>query len=237
MHSRMIQLFMVLAFFTTCQDNEQKPDEMNIYHHPPDSNLVMLEFKMDVNRDVYDYTTYGEAPQIAIWLEHPDSGHIRTVWVSNRSGRNQWKGKVECPVALPYWESKHRFEKSEFGERNLVERLIDSITGATPTGGEFRTSIHVPLNSQWKYYIEVNASGDYNRYFPYWSKDGLPDSEGNGQPSIVYHGMISGESGNISEPQLAGRSMQRQPVDSLITDLDGITTAGDLLSGIEVLCR
>ncbi len=233
----LIFLIFTLTLIFSCTNTKDKPDQIELKKGLPDSNLVALEFILNIDRDVYDYTTYGEAPQIAIWIENPDSASIRTVWVSNRSGRNQWKGKVECPVALPYWESRHRSEKSQFRERNILERLIDAISGATPTGGEFITSIHVPLKSHWYYFIEVNASGDYNKHFPYWSKDGLPDSEGNGQPSIVYSDSITARSGNQNTPMIIGRSDQRQPVDSLLEDLEGITTAGDLIRNIEVVCR
>jgi hypothetical protein len=229
----LIIIFIVCSFYG-CDKKTEKPDEAAQDSIITDSAMLTLEFTLDVIRNTYEYTTYGEPPQLAIWIEHSDSDFIQTVWVSNRAGKNEWKGKVECPVALPYWDSRHKFEKSGFRERNIFERLVDAISGATPTGGEFSTSVKIPECSRWSYFIEVNASGDYNRDYSYWSKDGLPDSEGNGQPSIIYRGYIEADSTNISVPELIGRTLQRVPVDSVIPDLAGITTAKELIQNIEV---
>lgn len=229
--------FILLFFIFSCDTQKTVPDQSKQEPSFTRDGNRSIEFSFYVDRDVYDYTVYGEPPQMAVWLEHTDSNLVQTVWVSNRSGKNQWKGKVECPVALPYWESRHRFEKSDFQERNLLERLLDAITGATPTGGPFTTTIQVPDSSQWIYFIEVNASGDYNKTFTYWSADGLPDSEGNGQPSIVYSGSITALAGNKDIPELKGRTEQRRPVDSLSPDLESIDTAKKLIRDIQVTVR
>lgn len=227
-------LAVITVFLYSCDPKEDISQERDNSAAPVDSNQVTIEFTFIVDQDTYDYTVYGEPPQIAIWLEQPDSNQILTAWVSNRSGKNQWKGKVECPVALPYWESRHKLEKSAFQERNLLERLIDAFTGATPTGGEFSTTIRVPEGSNWRYFIEVNASGDYNKDYPYWSKDGLPDSEGNGQPSIVYSGSIIAVTGSSNAPVLQGRTEQRRPVTTLSPDLESIGSAKNLIRDIKL---
>ena len=124
---------------------------------------VNIQFKMSINRNVYIYTNYGEPPQIAIWLENSDSSFYRTVWVTNRAGKNDWIGKVECLVALPYWDHRRQtIQKSQ-----PLPKEVDGYSGPTPKGGEFVATIKVSECSQWKYYIEVNASGDYNDYFSY----------------------------------------------------------------------
>ena len=230
-------VFSVFVLFYACDFNKDNHTELMPENFLPDSNSVVLEFSIFVNQDEYELTNYGEAPQLAIWLENRDSTQVRTVWVSHRAGKNDWKGKVECPVALPYWNSRHRFEKSEFQERNFIKRVIDAITGATPTGGKFTKKILVPKNSRWDYFIEINVSGDYNLSFPYWSKDGMPDSEGNGQPSIVYGGKIIGDGRSTSNPKIIGRTKQKHKVDVLIHDLTGITTATNLITVIKVFSK
>jgi hypothetical protein len=236
---RILPDFLVFVFilFCACDVNKHNQAELVQENVLSDSNSVTLEFSLFVNQNEYELTNYGEAPQIAIWLENKDSNQVRTVWVSHRAGKNDWKGKVECPIALPYWNSRHHFEKSGFRERNFITRVIDAITGATPTGGKFTQEIIVPKNSCWDYFIEINVSGDYNVAFPYWSKDGMPDSEGNGQPSIVYKGKIIADGHSSSLPELIGRTDQRHPVDKLITDLTGLTTAKNLLSEISVVSK
>jgi hypothetical protein len=200
------------------------------------SKQVEIEFSMDVDRDVYKYSNYGEPPQLAIWLEQPETGKIRTVWVARRSGRRLWKGKVECPTALPYWESRHNKEKSAYRQRGLLERLVDAISGATPKGGTFKARVELPLGSKWEYYIEMNVSGDYNYDFPSCLEDGTPDPEGNGQPSLIYKGIIKATPGNSCIPELIGRTDQWIAVDHIIEDLKGITNAKKVLSNINVSC-
>jgi len=197
---------------------------------------VILEFSVFVDRDVYEYTNYGEPPQIAFWMEQPEVGEIRTVWVSHRAGRQQWKGKVECPVALPFWESRHLSEKGVFRERHLMQRLLDAITGATPKGGAFSVRTTVPENSHWDYFIEVNVSGDFNATFPSQRENGEPDHEGNGQPSLIYKGRIEATPGGSYVPELIGRTDQWVATDSIITNMAGISSAKQILREMRVNC-
>ena len=200
-------------------------------------NGNVLEFSLDINRSIYEHTDYGEPPQLAVWLEQPDSNKIQTVWVSHRTGKNQWKGKAICAVSLPYWESRHKMEQSSFKERSLLKRLIDAISGATPKGGIFTVDTKVPAGSSWDYFIEVNLSGDYNIDFPFWLDDGTPDPEGNGQPSIIFKGAVRADSGFVDIPVLIGRSEQIFPIDSIITDVSGITSAKEIFSSVHVTCH
>lgn len=229
-------LVCAVQIFNSCENKKEEESSKSADQFYRAENDVILEFTVFVDRKVYEYTNYGEPPQIAFWLEQPDSGAIRTVWVSHRTGRQQWKGKVECPVSLPYWESRHNREKSAFLERNLFKRLLDAITGATPKGGEFTVKTFVPRNSIWDYFIEVNVSGDFNVTFPSQLQNGTPDPEGNGQPSLIYKGEIKAIPGAAHVPQLIGRTDQWVAIDSIITDLTGITSAKNIFSGIEVKC-
>jgi hypothetical protein len=191
---------------------------------------------MQVHRDVYLQSDFGEPPQIAVWLENIESGAVRTVWVARRAGRRWWKGKVECPTALPLWESRHRNERSGFKARGLLKRFIDAITGATPTGGLFETRVHVPRSSRWTCFVEVNVSGDFNRDFPSQLDDGTPDTEVNGQPSLIYRGVIQADPEASGSAELAGRTDQWLPVNRMIEDLSGITSASEVVTNIRMQC-
>jgi hypothetical protein len=228
--------FIFMTFFFCCTDMEENIDihvkrdtELSI-----DSSLVKIEFSFDINSALYQKTNFGDPPQLAVWIKNPDSTNIRTVWVTHRAGKNDWKGKIECPVALPFWESESGIATVIFKNPRQRETFFDAVSGATPKGGRFSTHIRVPQASVWKYYIEVNVSADYNKSFPYWSKDGLPDSEANGQPSVVYSGQIVANDSSLDTPRLIGRTEQRYVVDSLSTDLNGITTANRLIENIKV---
>jgi len=198
---------------------------------------IRLVISMEVNQAVYRQTSFGEPPQIAIWLEKPGENRIRTIWVAKRSGRRWWKGKVECPTALPYWESRHRLESSEYRERRLLKRFIDAISGATPTGGRFSVETEVDFGQIWHYFVEVNLSGDFNPAFPAYLDDGTPDSEMNGQPSLVYKGVIKARPGAVAGAEVIGRSDQWVPVDTLIEDLTGMTTALEIITDLKAHCR
>ncbi len=237
MRQGVLGFLLSFAFILGCQ-SDQVDNPANASSNKPllEPEGVKLSFTMNVDREIYTYTDFGEPPQLAAWLENPDHEQVKTVWVSHRTGKNQWKGKVICPVSLPYWESRHKHEENSFRERSRIRRLIDALTGATPKGGEFTVSTHVPPGSRWEYYIEVNLSGDYNRDFPFWMEDGTPDPESNGQPSIIYRGIIEADSGFVNLPELAGRSHQLFPVDTLITDVSLITTAKKIFSSIIASC-
>jgi hypothetical protein len=222
-------LFLIPLFF--CNYENQKTEEKveTIMSIKFDSNQVALKFYIEINRKIYQKTNFGDPPQLAIWIENMDSSVIKTVWVSSRTAKQEWQGKIECLISLPYWESRTTQERQGPG--------IDAVSGATPKGGAMSASILVPRNSQWIYYLEVNASADYNNSFSYWSHDGLPDSEANGQPSLVYSGQIIANGNSKSSPALVGRTDQRRIVNELFTDLSSITTAKYLIGNIEVRSR
>jgi hypothetical protein len=200
-------------------------------------NQVILEFLMNVDRDVYEMTDFGEPPQIAVWLESHDKKKMRTVWVARRSGRRLWKGKFECPTALPLWESRHKNERSSYKERGLLKRLVDAISGATPKGGVFKTRVVIREGTGWHCFVEINLSGDFNRNFPYRDKNGMPDPHINGQPSLIYSGSIQAVPGRKRDLRLVGRTDQWVPVGHIISDLDGITTARHAVTEIRVVCK
>ena len=227
---RFLISLIIVIIVTCCENNQTDVTEKTETAVKDTTTGLTINFRLSVNRNVYIYTNFGEPPQIAIWLEYPDSNFYRTVWVTHRSGKNDWEGKVECKVALPYWNYKRHADQ----QSGIPSPVVDGLTGATPKNGEFRAKITVPENTVWRYNIEVNASGDYNDNFPYWSDLGMPDSDGNGQPSIIYSGTIIARIGNTSEPKLIGWTDQWSKFSTLHTDLDKITTAKRLVDNLSV---
>ena len=189
-----------------------------------------LRFSLTVDKNTYLHTDYGEPPQLAIWLESPNGKFFKTVVVTQRPGDNNWMGKVDCPVTFPIWELKQFVRK----RRPDDIQQIRVVTGATPKGGVSRTSVRVPPGSRWRYFVGVNASGDFNDAFPHGLKEGGPDDGGNGQPSLVYSGEIVAKIGQKDTPKLVGFTDQFTPVDTLRTDFEKITTARRLVRKIAV---
>ena len=200
------------------------------------SGNASLSFTIHQEREVYDRSDYGEAPQFAIWLENIESGEIKTVFVTYRTATGDFAGKAECPVSLPAWIGAFREETGRDDIPTLKNPAFDAVTGATPRGKKFRTRVQVPEGSKWTYYVEVNVSGDYTAEFPEMAPDWTTDIHGNGQPSIIYRGKISCTEGEEDTPELMGRTEQMFLSTDIITDLTGIGNAKEVFSSIEVAC-
>ncbi len=196
---------------------------------------VRLAFRVKIDRQVYIQSDWGHPPQLAIWLEEPGGGKVRTLWVTHRTGACDWTGKAACPVSLPYWVGRYNRETNTTGPPTYQRPVADAITQPTPKG-EFHMAAEV-RGSTWDYFIEVNVSGDFNAAFPSVRDDGVEDQQGNGQPSLIYQGRITAKPGSRSSPKLVGRTEQFAPIDRLVRDLEGIDSAKRLLSAIEVSCN
>jgi len=194
---------------------------------------VTLQFALSLDPQVYPQSHYKKPPQFAVWIEDPKCGEIRTVWVTEKTAAGSWGGKILRPVSLPYWVSRWNKETGATGDPSLDNPAADAVSGATPKQ-DLTCRTTVPAGTRWNYFIEVNVSGDYNDAFATVSKNGKRDRNGNGQPSIVYKGQITAKPGRQSQPELIGRTDQFERVDSVISDLDGISDAKDLLSKIVV---
>ncbi|HUU26835.1 MAG TPA: hypothetical protein VM123_03410 [archaeon] len=197
---------------------------------------VTLRFNIIQDQVIYEESDYGEPPQVAIWLEDPVTGKTRTIYVTYRTATGNFKGKVECPVALPIWIGVYRKEFGREGFPTPRSLSPEAITRATSKTGLVTAEVEVPLSSRWRYYIEMNVAGDFNRHFPLETEDHRLDYHGNAQPSLVYRGEITAEPGNRSTPQPVGRSDQYQFTSEMITDLKGMDSALECFKSIEVEC-
>ncbi len=197
---------------------------------------VRLLFKLTINPEVYIETDWGQPPQLAIWLERPDGSKIKTVCVTHRTASGRWMGKSECPVSLPYWVGRYNKETKTIGPPSFRRPAADAISRPTPKK-ELLAEVHVPAGDTWDYFIEVNASGDFNEAFPSILKDSIEDQQGNGQPSLIYRGRIKATIGSRGTPKLLGRTEQLEPVTRVTPNMAGVTTAKRLLSAITVSCK
>jgi adenosylhomocysteine nucleosidase len=200
-----------------------------------DSQVYLL-FSFTVDPKVYSQSKYKKPPQIAIWLEQREQKKIQTVYVTEKTAKGTWGKNITRPVSLPYWVRRWNRETGSQGDPNPKQSAMDAVTAATPKQAQ-RIARAVPADSTWNYFIEVNVSGDYNETFPEVSSDNKRDTDGNGQPSIIYQGAITARPGQSSTPQLVGRTDQFLRSKTLILDLEGITTAKDLLGSIQIHCQ
>jgi hypothetical protein len=194
-----------------------------------------IQFKIHINEELVQQSTFGEPPTFAIWLEDPGTGATQTIFVTNRAGLGDWEGKADVPVALPKW-----FEISR--DKNQTRKLVgrknpetDAITGATPQPGYFTTRVPVPPGSRWNCYIEMNLAGDFNEHYRVYNEEQKTSDEYmTGQPALLYKTEITAEEGNSAIPGIIGISVLDSEGGNLIKPLEGITTATDIFDEMEI---
>lgn len=202
---------------------------------PHDPSRVRLEVRFRQNTDLILFSDFGEPPQIAVWLEDPTTGKLRTVAVTRRSARGQWKGKSECPAALPRWFEVRRRETGRKGLPTPQEPAPDAISRATPKAERCVWAADVERGSRWACWIEVNLSADFNAAFPQLDESTQRmDTHFSGQPSLLYRAELTALPGSRVVPQLWGRTVPDTETGETTRDLTGITTARNILTAIEV---
>ena len=192
-----------------------------------------LEFKIHINEQLVMESVYGESPTFAIWVEEPSTGKVKTIFVTNRAGQNDWEGKVNVP-ALPLWTKINELESEQQGLKDPSLDGVDAISGATPTPGYFTVRANVkPDSARLFCWIEMNLAGDYNEYYKEFDEETkITDEYANGQPALVYKVTVYPEIGNVFIPEIVG--MSGMDSDEMIQPLYGITTATDVFDEIVI---
>lgn len=205
---------------------------------PVYSQDLGLKFEMTQNQKIFDKSTYGEAPQFAIWIKNKMTEKIENVFVTHKTATGNFIGRSGVPVALPYWvghmEKDHQISGIPSPKNPLPN--VDAISGPTPLNAAIVKEFIIPGGSSWDYFIEVNLAGDYTSEFPPYQASGVMDPYENGQPSIVYYGEIDAVAGAKSTPRLIGRTEQMYFDSTLNHDLTGIENAKEVFSDIRVSC-
>ncbi|MBW7997446.1 MAG: hypothetical protein FVQ81_12900 [Candidatus Glassbacteria bacterium] len=194
-----------------------------------------MRFTIHQEADIYEESDYGEPPQVAIWLEDAETGAKQTVSATYRTATGDFYGKVECPISLPAWVMVWREETGNEGFPTPRQSAPEAITAATSLERLVSASATgIQRGRKLFYYIELNVAADFNAAFPLEGENMQLDYQHNGQPSLIYRGEIIAEPGNLSTPEPWARTAQYQFTGEVIEDLEGMESALQCFSKIEV---
>lgn len=192
-------------------------------------------------------------PQMVLWAESPEGEFLRTLYITERIATQSWRGapgddtpkeEIRRPESLPVWAHRHG---EVYSDGLLVptreEPMPDAVTGATPKG-ELLVHTEIPAGHEEVWiYLEVNMSTDFNEAFPAEAAEGSPNYSGgewgSGQPALVYRGrLVIGDGGKPQLPvelTLLGHSSPDGSTGELFTDLEGVTTAREIISAARIV--
>jgi len=159
----------------------------------------------------------NRTPQMAAWIENDQGNYISTIIVTNKNARKKWlkAPKEGRPEALPVWNHKMQNSTAQ----------IDGVSAATSKGAvDVQIDDHSLINGQeYNVYLEINNSFDYNDF---WTEN---NSGVNGQPSLIYHAkFIAGKSAEINLSPIGHGSVDGIN-GNIYQDLNGITTALNII--------
>ena len=221
---------LLVLIIVGCASAPMPEDEFKI-----DFSQPHLEFKLTYNYEVYEKPSFflpKSQPTFAIWLEEKNSGHLQTIYVTGKAGKNKWILADARPESVPVW---YGVRKKEQINENLN---VDAITGATPSGETAVIHWQVPeylQNKQVKVFIEANNSYDYNDFYTD-QKETVGYSGENGQPSLIWQAELD-FSKNMDEdiiPDIIGHGNLWGKDHQITPDISKITTAQDTFSYIGV---
>ena len=135
-------------------------------------------------------------PQAAIWIETADGKFVDTIYVTKSAAQQGWTaaGGARRPESLPVWSHERGIPAPDGSYMpDKAHRLPDSISGATPKAS-YSKAWSIPASlapGKYRIRVELNSSFDWNEAYPdKLAKSDPRWSEVNGQPSIVWEGVL-----------------------------------------------
>lgn len=201
-------------------------------------------------------------PQMAFWLESEDGRFVSTIYVTERTATQSWRGspgekrsEIERPYALPVWKKAHagmgiapmsscsacHNRHREGYEPPDEDADLDAVSGATPPWG-FTREWPVPEKLEPGTYVvkaEINQSKDNNDAYPEDAKPGDDNYSGgkmgSGQPSLIYAGTLEiGVEHSTVRLEPVGHGHPAGADGSMNPDLSTLTTASKIVASIDV---
>ncbi len=173
----------------------------------------------------YSYTvkglfSYTVTPQFAVWMEDTKNNFIKTIFATNKGATGNFLATKNRRIeALPLWFHKRL-------DTDYNDNTIDSISGASPVS-DFNLVTKTGIKErQFRVFIELNRSYDYNEYYP----EGSELAGVSGQPALVFSVDI-----DLDNPQkfyifqIAGHSHPLGLTGELFPDTSKIDSAFELM--------
>lgn len=209
-----VALLFLLVFFFGCSPAEK---------FAVDKSKPWAAVKFSIDKS----TKY--APTFVLWVEDATGGDATTLYVTKKAAGRLVVTRLGM---LPVWAA---VKKQMDGPEDL-----DAVSSATPAGADAEFTVQIPDKYKGRkinFYIEANASYDYNEYF----REGLKSGEAgyndvNGQPSVIWMATVdlfATPAGKIV-PAVAGHGDVLGASGGIESDMTDITTAASLIRTIEI---
>ena len=196
---------------------------------------------------VFLFIAVKAPPQFALWIEDMDGKFIKTLFVTSRTALADWrkapgddtpKDELRRSESLPLWTHRSTGTAADHWDGPLPG--VDAVSSATPKSGfSIQTALPKEL-TRFRIMAEVNASLDFNESYPKDAEKGSPEYSGgpwgSGQPALVYAAEVdTSEAGSGPvELELQGHSSPDGSTGELYVNMEGITTAREIIGKIEV---
>jgi len=158
-----------------------------------------------------------------------DGDFVDTIMVTDRTAKQEWRSAPEegRPESLPVWTHASAQSGAD----------LDAATSATPEDTidtDRRLSSLVP-GARYRVLAEVNHSYDYNDRWQKKAEKGSERFSGvNGQPSIVYEGILVNKAGEQVVLVPVGQGSVDGSTGAITKNLEGLTTALSIVETIRV---
>ncbi len=190
-----------------------------LFGEAPGVSFTIIPGTGYVHRHWFGPLPVSLTPQIALWLEDGEGHFLETLYLTERSARNSWRGAGEGrSEALPLYSHA----------RNASED-VEGVSGASVRSGEIGRRADSPYSGMTLLVrAEVNSSFDYNSSYT------RENSGVNGQPSLLYEGLWKEGEREIGLRPVGTGSLTGDTGEAGYS-LEGLTTALEMVESITLL--
>lgn len=177
-------------------------------------------------------------PQIAVWVADTAGNFKQNIYVTHCFAKQEWKFIKSHPdstyrtSSMPYWMNK--LLRASQPLPTQAQPLADAVTAATPDGSFSIESVIDSSITAGSIWCEFNSSFDNNEK---WPADKKNKESFNGQPSLLFKGDFSFSNSETIAMKYMGHGGDSGADGNIYENGSGITSAKDIITGIEVTVK